>query len=116
VNNLKDEMGILRNDVNNLKDEMGILRIDVNLFSEQVHWIREGQQELQQITRALRDGQEELKAQLDSLAEQLDSTQKGFQEHLRIIQEEHKRQRLTLDTLALRSIEQEAQIRQLQRA
>ncbi len=60
--------------------------------------------ELQQIGHALRDGQEELKAQLDALSMSLNHLQ-GSQTRIEKV----------IETLALRSLEQETDLRDLKR-
>lgn len=67
--------------------------------------------ELHQITRALRDGQEELKAQMDSLT----ATVIHIQGDIAELKDGQLRQDKILESLALRSLEQETEIREIKR-
>ncbi|SDZ31106.1 hypothetical protein SAMN05421736_109146 [Evansella caseinilytica] len=108
---LKEEMQVIKSDVQGLKDDVHTLKSDVQGLKDDVQTLKAGQDELNHMVRAIHDRQEETDAKLEALTMDTHkvrgelSSQKQGQE----------RQDKILASLALRSLEQETELRELKR-
>lgn len=102
---LKDEVTGLKGEVALLKNDVNVLKNDVSILKNEVSSIKSTLDEHTQLLKALEHRTEENTAQMNSIAENVEYL-KGTQ----------TRQEKILERLALRSIEQEAEITWLKRA
>lgn len=88
----------------------------LNQILEELQSLKSGQAELQEITRAIRDRQEGTDAKLEALSmdvHQLNGTAVSIKENLSELKKGQERQDKVLESLAVRSLEQETDIRRL---
>ncbi|MDU0332572.1 hypothetical protein RW092_20585 [Paenibacillus sp. 3LSP] len=88
----------------------------LNEMNSRIGSIESGQAELQHIIRAIRDRQEESDAKLEALSmdvHRLNGTVEAIKEDLSELKEGQQRQDKILESLAVRSLEQETDIRRL---
>ncbi|NWL89614.1 hypothetical protein DMN77_18870 [Paenibacillus sp. 79R4] len=88
----------------------------LDLILQKLESLESGQAELQQITSAIRDRQEETDAKLEALSmdvHQLHGVVVAIKENIDELNKSQQRQDKILETLAVRSLEQETDIRHL---
>lgn len=95
---MKSDMQIMKSDILDLKESQGLMQIQLN--------------ETNAIVRAIRDRQEETDAKLDELSMDVHK----LHGEIASIKEDQERHEKILEKLSLRSIEQEADIRELKLA
>lgn len=95
---MKSDMGTVKSDILDLKESQGLMQIQLN--------------ETNAIVRAIRDRQEETDAKLDALSIDVHK----LHGEIASIKEDQERHEKILEKLSLRSIEQEADIRELKLA
>lgn len=119
IQSLKTDIAALKTDVHELKVDVAVLKTDVEVLKTDMHKLKtdvqvleSGQGELHQLTRAIYDRQEETDARMESLTMDVHKAT-GSVTSLKQGQERHEK---ILGSLALRSLEQETDLRELKHA
>lgn len=112
------ELQTLNNRVTSLESGQKELLSNQKTFESRQQTLESGQKEIHQIVTALRDRQDETDAKLESLTmnvHKIHGTVTGHTELINRIVKTQERQEKILETLALRSIEHETELREFKR-
>ena len=109
---IKEDVLVLKIDVQTLKGDVQVLKTGFQKLESDVQNLQAGQSELYQLTRAIYDRQEETDARLEALTMDVHKAT-GDITSLKQVQ---ARQEKIMSTLALRSLEQETDLRELKHA
>ncbi|SOB99240.1 hypothetical protein SAMN05880501_102171 [Ureibacillus xyleni] len=123
INSMKDEIHSMKDEIYSMKDEIHSMKEDIHSMKEDIHSLKETQylmieqlNETSQIVLAIRDRQEETDAKLDALSmdvQQLHGKVSDHDESIKLLTEIQKQQQQLLETLSLRSINHETELRYL---
>ncbi|MEK3935032.1 hypothetical protein MKY41_06885 [Sporosarcina sp. FSL W7-1349] len=112
IKSLKKDVEILKSDVCTLKNDVETLKSDVGTLKSDIETLKSGQAELNDIVRVIRDRQDETDAKLESMHMDL---HKVIGETAALKQGQERQDKI-LESLALRSLEQETELRHLKRS
>lgn len=112
MQNMKSDMRTMKSDIEIMKSDMGTVKSDILDLKESQGLMQIQLNETNAIVRAIRDRQEETDAKLDALSMDVHK----LHGEVASIKEGQERHEKILEKLSLRSIEQEADIRELKLA